>query len=499
MPGLRVSRETPREHRMSPAIKYELPDPAYEAYTWVLQDEHMQGVPSHLSWDNQLFPARTAPDGAPLQVIVNGFPYARPEASGQNPFGRVQPPKTVDDLTRWRRELTPQIDALVEMLESFDPAQVQPGTWEETLQEHDRRMWRVFSDVHLQTVISGYMAVEAFTNAYVGRFGEESRKDVTTLLGGFPNLSIERAGALWELSRVAHRTPSTLEALRSGAPLPPTDAGREFEERFAELQARFGYTTNIGGQHLPTWREDPSVPLALVRAYALLPDDRSPRAGAEEQARAREAIEARLRALRPPDPQLLALLDMAQQYLPNLEDHNLLCDQRVGAAMRARWLAVGRFLQRRGLQAADDVFYYRRPELVAALEGGDLLPAAEVAERREFVAALASHPPPPRLGKGDEAARPGGEAHEPTGPLVLRGTAASKGIYTGRARVIETLDEAWRLEQGDVLVARMTSPPWSPLFATIGALVVNTGGMLSHGAVVAREFGIPAVVGTTNA
>jgi phosphohistidine swiveling domain-containing protein len=385
------------------------------------------------------------------------------------------------------------------MLESFDPARVGPGEWEETLQEHDRRMWRVFSDVHLQTVVSGYVAVEAFTNAYVRRFGEESRGDVTTLLGGLPNLSVERACALWDLSRIARSTQATLDALQAGTAMPSTEAGREFERRFAELQERFGYTTNIGGQHLPTWREDPSIPLALVRAYALLPDERSPRAGAEGQARAREAAEARLRALQPPDAELLRLLEMAQQYLPNLEDHNLLCDQRVGAAMRARWLAVGRFLQARGMPAADDVFYYRRAELVAALEGSGLLPAAEVTERRAFIAALASNPPPARLGKGAEATRPNGNAYEPTGPLVLRGTAASKGVYTGRARVIETLEEAWRLERGDVLVARMTSPPWSPLFATIGALVVNTGGMLSHGAVVAREFGIPAVVGTTDA
>jgi pyruvate,water dikinase len=491
------------EQSVSGSITYELPDPAYEAYTWILQDEHMAGVQAHLSWDGGIFPGgRPGPDGIPMQILINGFPYARPEVSGQNPFGRVDAPKSVEDLVRWREELLPRIDELAARLEGFDPAAVEAGQWESTLQKQERDMWRVFSDVHLNTVINGYLAVEAFTNAYVERFGEEARPEVTTLLQGFPNLSIERAAALWDLSRVALADDDVLAALEAGTRMPDSDAGRRFESGLAELMRRFGYTTNIGGSHLPTWREDPSIPLALVKAYARLPDDRSPRAAAAEQARARAAIEQKLDAAEPSDSELLRLLEMAQQYLPNLEDHNLLCDQRVGAAIRERWLAIGRRLQARGQKAADDVFYYRRPELLATLEGGDLLPDSITAERRAFVAALAQNPPPPRLGKPGTA--PGGQPAAPTSPEpaavpVIRGVAASKGVYTGRAQIIETLDDAWRLEQGDVLVCRMTSPPWSPLFATIGALVVNTGGMLSHGAVVAREFGIPAVVATTNA
>jgi pyruvate,water dikinase len=488
---------------MERRITYELPDPAYEAYTWILQDEHMAGVQAHLSWDGGVFPGgRPAADGIPMQILVNGFPYARPEASGQNPFGRVEPPKTVEDLKRWREEWVPRIDEVVAGLEAFDPAAVESGQWEATLQQQDRDMWRIFSGVHLNTVISGYLAVEAFTNAYADRFGEEARSEVTSLLQGFPNLSIERAAALWDLSRVALSDEAVLAALEAGEAIPESTAGSDFNAKLEQLLERFGFTTNIGGSHLPTWREDPSIPLALVSAYARLPEDRSPRAGAARQAQAREALEQKLRAAEPPHSDLLRLLEMAQQYLPNLEDHNLLCDQRVGAAMRDRWLAIGRHLRKRGLGAADDVFYYRRPELIAALEGDGLLPDSIIAERRALIAALALNPPPPRLGRDEEA---GGEKHasgprrEPAGARVVKGVGASPGTYTGRARIIENLQDAGRLEQGDVLVCRMTSPPWTPLFATIGALVVNTGGMLSHGAVVAREFGIPAVVGTTYA
>jgi pyruvate,water dikinase len=73
---------------------------------------------------------------------------------------------------------------------------------------------------------------------------------------------------------------------------------------------------------------------------------------------------------------------------------------------------------------------------------------------------------------------------------------ASKGTVTGRARVIFGLDESHRLQPGDILVCRTTAPPWTSLFAMAGGVVTDAGGLLSHSAICAREFGIPAVVAT---
>src|SRR5205823_11292217 len=80
----------------------------------------------------------------------------------------------------------------------------------------------------------------------------------------------------------------------------------------------------------------------------------------------------------------------------------------------------------------------------------------------------------------------------------LRGSPASPGVVTGTARVIRSPAGA-KLEPGEVLVAPSTDPGWTPLFLTASALVMEMGGMMSHGAVVAREYGIPAVVGVPNA
>ena len=82
---------------------------------------------------------------------------------------------------------------------------------------------------------------------------------------------------------------------------------------------------------------------------------------------------------------------------------------------------------------------------------------------------------------------------------MLRGRAVSPGVVRGRARVVRTLAEADRLQPGEVLVAEGTQPPWTPLFTIARAVVTETGGILSHTAVVAREYGLPAVVGVENA
>jgi pyruvate,water dikinase len=79
---------------------------------------------------------------------------------------------------------------------------------------------------------------------------------------------------------------------------------------------------------------------------------------------------------------------------------------------------------------------------------------------------------------------------------VIRGTPASPGFARGRAKVARSLEEASTVEPGHILVCEMTLPPWSVLFSTIGAVVADTGGVLSHCATVAREYGIPCVVGT---
>ncbi|MGH9174605.1 MAG: PEP-utilizing enzyme, partial [Vicinamibacterales bacterium] len=207
-----------------------------------------------------------------------------------------------------------------------------------------------------------------------------------------------------------------------------------------------------------------------------------------------------------------AMLDHAQQATIISEDHNYYIDFASIYQVRLVILEFGRRFAEAGLlDDPQDIFLLTRDELRETAElmahiNRQAIVAARKAEMEHFRAiapppALGTPPagPPPddplsrTLGKFFGA--PPSEPEEAQGALVLRGGSGSPGKTRGVARVITSLAEAGRLTRGNILVAPTTAPAWTPLFATAAAVVTDTGGVLSHSAVVAREYRIPAVVG----
>jgi pyruvate,water dikinase len=163
---------------------------------------------------------------------------------------------------------------------------------------------------------------------------------------------------------------------------------------------------------------------------------------------------------------------------------------------------VGEALAAAGrLDAPDDLWLVTIPELRAALGPGgpDLRPVVAERRARYDEELKRRHLPRILLSDGTEPVPAGGPPPAAEVPgASLRGTPASAGRVSGRARVV--LDPVGaRLEPGEILVAPSTDPGWTPLFLTAGGLVMEMGGAMSHGAVVAREYGIPAVVGVAGA
>jgi phosphohistidine swiveling domain-containing protein len=489
-----------------PDIEFKLPDARLEDYTWILFDEHMPVATSPLIGNHFGGLGRAAPEEFPPRSLqINGLTYMRQDMI-PTPEGAMRGhelPTSVEEMRRWRAEWQPEVDKVIEALASFDPSTVAPGTWEDTLDSQRSEYWRVFGAVHRNAVFPAHAISGRLQEAYVERFGEERRADALALLQGIPNASTERAGMLWELSRIARAYPEVAEALDKGTEIPQTAGGQVFLQELDKLQERFGSSSEGFVEDRPNWREDPSLPLAMVRAYARVEEGKGPLDMERQHRERREALERELRSLAPKDAaaaEILRLLPIAQEHMPNLEDHNYYTDQCLTAASRARWLAIGRHLVSHGLiDAADDVFYLERPELSEVLEGRLTPDKALLAERRAVLEAVRRASPPPVLGKPPASSNEAlpSELHA-TELRVLRGVAASPGSYRGRARVVDTIEEAASLQAGDVLVCRTTTPAWTPFFGVISALVTNGGGALSHSAIVAREFGIPAVIGTIN-
>jgi pyruvate,water dikinase len=163
-----------------------------------------------------------------------------------------------------------------------------------------------------------------------------------------------------------------------------------------------------------------------------------------------------------------------------------------------------RLAARRVIAAPGDVFFLTMAELDEWLSGAAMFPddvGALVELRQRTHASFAAHRPADVLVSeaGDYPRDGGAEAAMPTDGSRLVGTSVCRGRIVGPARVLTDVAQTRTLRKGDVLVTRQTDPGWAPAFVLIGGLVLERGGMLSHGAILAREYGIPTVVGVPGA
>jgi pyruvate,water dikinase len=340
--------------------------------------------------------------------------------------------------------------------------------------------------------------------------------DLETLLRGLPhNVTTEMDLRLWELAaRVRADDSDGLTAARLLSEQPVEELTRRFrrgdlppvvQTGVADILASYGHRAvaeiDLG---LARWAEDPTYIFGVLANYlslgdpALAPDTQFARAAAAAE-ETRQRLVARARRHSRLRARLVALgLSRARALagLRELPKYDLVL---VLAHARRQLIAVGTEITAAGrLADPQDVFFLTLREARQAAHGADLRDL--VSARRQTYALELRRRRVPRVllsdGTEPEAADPG---RAPVGGKdVLVGTPASAGTATGLARVV--LDPVGaRLQSGQILVAPSTDPGWTPLFLTSGGLVMEMGGANSHGAVVAREYGIPAVVGVPDA
>ncbi|GAA2125742.1 phosphoenolpyruvate synthase [Arthrobacter humicola] len=253
---------------------------------------------------------------------------------------------------------------------------------------------------------------------------------------------------------------------------------------------------------MPRWSEKPDHILGMISNYLHVedpeqaPDRQFARAEEHAEARIRDLVErtrarSRLRAR-----QVEFCLRRTRQ-LSGLRELPKFYIVLALAEMRRQLNKVGAELARSGsIAAADDVYFLEFDEIRVGLRGADL--HGIVADRRRLYDTELRRRRIPRLLLSDGTDVEAAMLAKSPASGALAGTPASAGTATGRVRVIMDPVGA-HLEPGEILVAPSTDPGWTPLFMTAGALVMEMGGVISHGAVVAREYGIPAVVGVPDA
>ncbi len=368
-------------------------------------------------------------------------------------------------------------------------------------------------DMHMQVNIPSMVAAFGFTEFMASIFGPESERTAHLMLQGFPNKSVETGHLIWELAQAVRADAGLTAAIKDTpadqlrARLGESEAGRAFLDRWEAFLVDYGWRT--GGFELSniSWIEDWSVPLAQLRAY-VVSDAEDPVVSQKRQAVERDRLVAETEAKLPADvlPVFRMLLAGAQTYIPIAEDHNFYIDQQALTTFRLPILALGRALVTSGvIEAVDDVFYLEVEEIEAA-GAGDTSDRRDVVEARKasvqkarvtFPPEMIGTPPPADMPPDPLLTKFFGVGHGmESDAKVIRGIPSSAGTVTGTVKVVRTLDEAGKLEPGDVLVCHMTMPAWTPLFATVSAVVADSGGVLSHCSIVAREYGLPCVTAT---
>jgi pyruvate,water dikinase len=346
--------------------------------------------------------------------------------------------------------------------------------------------------------LGSFLAVRYLLRRWLGKPAQGLEHE---LLSGASDLESAKPGvALWHMAESIKADPVASRILLE------SELGELTVERFARgsrvrrdlesFQAAHGYRAVREAELMtPRWSEEPTVIFAALREY-LRSGGPPPARGLEARTSARRAalerVDSRLGPVR--GSVFRHLVEMARRY------------SRLRERLRARVTQVLGLYRTVALEASrrvggpDAAFFLTIDELHQFLSSGGAHPAGlrrTIATRRGEYERLRSQPDPPAtfIGRPPPAAVPACSSAS----RELAGLAASPGRATGAARVLRDQRQAGELRAGEILVVSCADVGWSPLFLLAGALVTELGGVLSHAAVVAREYGVPAVVGVAGA
>ena len=430
----------------------------------------------------------------------------------------------------WEGEWLPELQQHLAYWEAYHLRSSSMPALLDHLHETEGRLQRVW-EIHFLLFFPMVLAIGEFIDAYQDLFSDAGPFAPYELLGGFESKTKESDQLLWKLSRRTLASP-TVRQVFTDNPAPDVIAKlSESTEGQAFLAELYGYLELHGQQqgdkvslNNPFWIEDPTPAIKNLQDYIAQPNRDLLTEMKKAVARREQGVAKARKQLqtypRPVVEQFEFLLKVAQVGYTLKEEHIYWLDSKVSYQTRRLLLEIGRRLADAGaIGMREDVFYLSLDELketattlpnaksrILHLDRRSVINARKAVERQfttctppSVLGTLPSEPPP-----DDAVTRmffqiEGDVPPASETPGELRGNAGSPGVVQGTAKVVRVLADATKLDPGDILVAVVTAPAWTPLFGSVAAVVTDGGGILSHCAVVAREFGIPAVVGTGTA
>jgi pyruvate,water dikinase len=448
---------------------------------------------------------------------------------------------------KWRTKmdaLIAELDALeVPELREYEPDAVafedQETSYCAVLDAYRRvlRLADVMWQHHFEFLLLGYGAYMTFAELCKANLPDIPDQHIAQMVAGLDVLLFRPDAELRRLARLAidtgvdsafveGRTPQEIDAA-----LGETEAGRSWLAELEKVKDPwFHMATGDGLYHYyGSWLDDPTIPYAsLIGHVGALKAGEDIERPSEHIGEERERLASEYAALLGDDARQAfdELLGLSRTVFPYVEEHKFICDYWFLTSWWNKLREFGDLLVTHGfLEDRDGIFQLSRLEVYSALDellltwatGGE--PRGPkywppiVRRRRELLAKLAEWTPPPAVGAVPEAVldpalimlwgvttqRVHEWARSGDGGAELSGTAASPGTAEGVARVVRTVSEIAEVRDGEILVCSITSPAWAPIFSKITAAVTDIGGVMSHAAIVCREYALPAVVGTGRA
>ncbi len=484
-----------------PSDEFTLENAADAGRLWIMDLIHSPRALPPLSADlNGEFIRATPMDMD--STSVNGYAYSSPRSMAPPvPMPELPPGQA---LLNWETGFLPETRGVYERFRNADYSAMDARQTVAFIRETLPATWVALANTVVSAMQLGPDA-ERLANFLDVRLGAEGDLVSATILHGSGSQTRSLGDEVQQLAEMARQTAGVEAALRGGDFAAAMANSREPWARSlrAFLQEHEDELALWSEMHRPAWNEDP-IPLMRLVGSTVAAESRD-----RHDAAAAAIADVRAR-LSPEDmAEFEAALALSRDYVPVIE-HRARWQLKLFGGVRRSLIELGKKLVAGNLAAnPNDVFFLRLSELEAAASGELDIPALVATRKAEWQRNLLLTPPLTlglpipieMLGAMSPIMRRmfGAVALPKATATVVSGIAASRGIARGRARIVRGLDEAEDLVEGDILVCPSTSPPWTPYFAVVAAIVTDAGGVLSHAAIEAREYGIPAVVGTREA
>lgn len=366
---------------------------------------------------------------------------------------------------------------------------------------------------HLRLVYEGSVVTGALDEA-IAELGEPGL--AIKLMGGLGDIASAAPNhAMWRLSRMVRKSPDLTSEFDRGVPGVDQrlrSAGSEQASAFTALFDAFlhehGSRSTDEWEAAPkTWETHPSIPLGMIDRMRFQDEERAPEVQSARLRAEREELTAEVRKRLSANPDALArlqaVLASAELYSRAREQSKTNCIRILHEARLHVWELGQRYTEKGVLDQPEDITMLLEHELDRLVEEPATYTSV-IAERLKWHAELSKLQPPffingevPSPTTWPKKEAPDARVAEPG--AVLRGLGACPGTATGIARVITDPEDAPDLEPGEILVAPLTDPGWTPIFTSAAAVVVNVGSPMSHAAIVSRELGIPCVLNVRDA